>query len=436
MSDKIKTRYRYGGCGLLFVRFPYNPGTINVMRRVLKGRWDRARKCWIVRDNEYARSRLYNLGFVNVNTSMHSEHVSDSASESKLDKPWPVPEPPKVPEVFPVRMCGGFLRPYQDVGVKHIEAFNGRVLLADEMGLGKTVQALVWLATHEKLRPIVIVTPASLKYQWEAECRKWLENYGIAVIDGGPREGSTWPMGEASIYIVNYDVLHKWVPLLVEEGPAVVVGDEIHYIKTPKAIRSVAFTTLCKHARHVIAMSGTPMLNNPIELWPVLSILRPDIYKDRFSFGLRFCGPQTNDYTGALEYKGATNTKELHALLKATCMVRRLKDDVLKDLPQKQRIGVPLPMDNEREYKDARDGVVRDAAGKVISKDKNVLTAVNSLRQLAALGTLPYAVEWIQNFLADQGRQIIVFGRHTADLQALKAAIKASALIYGGTSSS
>lgn len=103
------------------------------------------------------------------------------------------------------------LFPFQKKGVSFIESRDGNALLADEMGLGKTAQALAYLQLHPKKRPVVVVCPATLKYNWENEINMWTtSNNKVEILSGS----SPYKLSKADIFIINYDVLKGWVDTL------------------------------------------------------------------------------------------------------------------------------------------------------------------------------------------------------------------------------
>jgi SWI/SNF-related matrix-associated actin-dependent regulator 1 of chromatin subfamily A len=124
----------------------------------------------------------------------------------------------------------------------------------------------------------------------------------------------------------------------------VVIVDEAHYVKSMKTKRYLETKKISSGAEHIILISGTPTVNRPIELYPLLDMIRPNFMK-YYDFAKKFCGARRNDF-GGLEVTGATNIKELSILLRSEFMVRRLKRDVLTELPEKLRI--PVYLDGSR----------------------------------------------------------------------------------------
>jgi SWI/SNF-related matrix-associated actin-dependent regulator 1 of chromatin subfamily A len=241
------------------------------------------------------------------------------------------------------------LRPFQEEGVEGIYDFGGRALVADEMGLGKTIEALEWIdRIIHKHYPVVVVTTASMKYAWQMEARK----FGLhAEVIEGTRPPRRWRF-PADIIILNYHILSSWVDAMLEERPRVCIFDEIHYLKNPKAQRTIAAMDLVRYASSVVGLSGTPMTKRPIELWSVLQVINPDIFPDRFKFAWRYCKPKF--VRGEWKFNGADRRDELNDILYNEVMIRRLKKDVAKDLPDKVRRMVPCMLPSYREYNEAR----------------------------------------------------------------------------------
>ncbi|KAL3321510.1 hypothetical protein AABB24_039236 [Solanum stoloniferum] len=132
--------------------------------------------------------------------------------------------------------------------------------------------------------------------------------------------------------IVSYDTVPKLQDLLMASTFKVVIADESHFLKNAQAKRTSASLPLLQKAQYVILLSGTPALSRPIELFKQLEALHPTVYKNVHEYGSRYC---KGGIFGV--YQGASNHEELHSLIKATVMIRRLKKDVLSELPQKRR---------------------------------------------------------------------------------------------------
>lgn len=332
------------------------------------------------------------------------------------------------------------LRPFQKAGVEYAVA-NKRVIIGDEMGLGKTVEAL---ATVHQLNaiPAVIVSPNSLKLNWRNESFRWLD-YTVSVIDSKKEKNKVkkndW---NSDIIIINYDVVDKFIEPLLALNPKVVIMDESHYLKNKKARRTRAVKQLAENAEYRIMLTGTAILNRPVELTSQLDILgKLDMFGGFWKFVNRYCGAYRTEY--GLDLSGSTNAEELHNELRKICYIRRNKSQVLTELPEKQRSVVTLPISNESAYRSAESNIVAYLRNEIAEKDsflKSIehlsdedkkiktkeyhdklatsaaqaehLVQMNYLKQLSVEGKMEAAIEWVENFI-ESGEKLVLFAHHT-----------------------
>jgi SWI/SNF-related matrix-associated actin-dependent regulator 1 of chromatin subfamily A len=117
----------------------------------------------------------------------------------------------------------------------------------------------------------------------------------------------------------------------------IAIADEAHHLKSHTAKRSQALVPFLRRMRHVVLLTGTPALAKPRELFNLLSIIRPDIFNSFKPFGNRYCDPKKSKYKQGMDYEGCSNPIELHTIISDSMMIRRLKKDVLDQLPAKIR---------------------------------------------------------------------------------------------------
>jgi SWI/SNF-related matrix-associated actin-dependent regulator of chromatin subfamily A-like protein 1 len=324
---------------------------------------------------------------------------------------------------------GGELKPFQRAGVTYLLA-QRRAFLADEQGLGKTIEALATVEA-DGAYPAVVVCPASLKLNWMRELERWLPGRTFQSLTGTGRaglggagagasdktSGTTGARMEASIphadiTVVNYDILAARGPALARMGPKALVLDESHYCKNAAAKRTQAVARLAGAVPTdglVLALTGTPVMNRPPELIAQLRIIgRLADFGSGAQFGQRF--------------RGSDAHVRLHWHLRSRCFVRRLKADVLPQLPAKTRSVVPVELDNEAEYRLAEHDVIawlRSRPLDLSELDAKVAAALraerlvrlNALKLLAARGKLHAALAWIHDFCSS-GERLVVFARH------------------------
>ncbi len=302
---------------------------------------------------------------------------------------------------------GGELKPFQRAGVSYLLR-RRRSFLADEQGLGKTIEALATVQAADAF-PAVVVCPANLKLNWVREIEHWLPGRTVRLLSGLSRSAGP---GDAELTVVNYDILDARLDELLAERPAAVVIDEAHYCKNPAAKRTRAVQKLAAGVQDdglVLALSGTPIVNRPTELISQLRILgRLEDFGSGVQFGTRF--------------RGGDAHQRLHWHLRARCYVRRLKKDVLPQLPAKTRAVVPVELDNESEYRLAERDLLawlRSQPLDLSELDAKVAAALraerlvrlNALKLLAARGKLASALAWIHDFTTS-GERLVVFARH------------------------
>jgi len=276
---------------------------------------------------------------------------------------------------------------------------NGRALIADSMGLGKTVQALLYLKLHPELRPAVIVCPASLKLNWEKEIWNWLQVPALVLSGNYKKLGFNHL---ENIIVINYDILDSWTDFLVSLNPSCLIIDEAHAIKNQKAKRSKAVKKLAKKVDHVIGLTGTPIINRPIEFFAILNLLNKNEWPSFWGYAHKYCGAKHNGF--GWDFNGSSNTEKLNEALKRT-MIRRLKSEVLPELPAKIRTVIPLEIDNRIEYDQA-----------VLALDESdspaiQLTRIEALKQLVVEGKIKACINWISDFL-ESGEKLVVFCTH------------------------
>jgi len=286
--------------------------------------WDSARRQWWTGNHEQANE----LRCIADNTAIAAiddlrgeaavQIAASSAKDAAIDIPCPE---------------GLAYMPFQKAGVAYALA-RPACLIADSMGLGKTIQAIGIINADPSISRVLVVCPASLKINWQREMEKWLvPAMCIAILDA-----KTCDQGE-DVLVVNYDILTR-LPWLPEIEFDLVILDEGQKIKSFAAARTKATHRL--RGRRRLILTGTPILNRPVELFSLLNWLDPITWPSFWSFTMRYCAAW--DAPWGRDTSGASNMPELNRLLRSTLMVRRLKEDVMPELPAKRRQLVELPV--------------------------------------------------------------------------------------------
>jgi SNF2 family DNA or RNA helicase len=381
------------GTKILKIRFPLDHSTLTLVRSLTGRKYNPTAKIWTAPISIESIQALKDGGFtLSPNT--------DSFLTKTLEKYLKVPDQNLV-----IPGLNGILRPFQFEGVSFVDIRNGRGIIGDEMGLGKTIQGIGYMGLHREKVPVIIVTTFSSKLVWEREIKKWLGNVPVSVLFSSPKTyyKKHPKLRKDGYIIINYDILSNWVKELRTLKAKLIITDEFQKYKTDAAKRTKAVKALAKGIPSVIPMSGTPIENKPIEIFNAANLVSPELFPNRWKFQQRYCDPKHNGF--GWNYDGHSNEAELHSKLKQI-MIRRLKKDVLKELPDKTYAIVPLEIDNTREYFKAENDFVEYVRESSESKFNNDLSAVE--KKMA---------EEIASFLGKYGVKEVDFGAHTLSFE-------------------
>lgn len=327
----------------------------------------------------------------------------------------------------------GTLRPYQMGGVDwlhflHDYDFHG--CLADDMGLGKTVQALCFL---ESLRErnlwekpgVLILAPVTTLGNWKREAEKFTPRLEAVIHAGQGRAGSLEELAGADLVLASYQTFlrdrkwmagREWHYLILDEAQAIKNWQS----KTRRAVKSIP-------SRHRLALTGTPVENGLEELWSLFDVLDPGLLGPRNLFRRRYLMPIERD--GDL-----TRTGELKKRL-APFLMRRRKEDVLDDLPDKEENLIWLDMGEEQRalYEEVREGYLTLIRNTLMSKkpweaSMEILSALLRLRQIALIpamvkeefqGVPSVKMDYLLPFLDDiiaENHRVLIFSQFTKAL--------------------
>ncbi|NWI13932.1 SMAL1 protein, partial [Crypturellus soui] len=317
------------------------------------------------------------------------------------------------------------LMPFQREGVNFAILRNGRLLLADDMGLGKTIQAICIAAYYRKEWPLLVVTPSSVRFTWAEAFHRWLPSLspGSTNVIVSGKDNLTASL----INIVSFDLLSKMDKQ--RKGTfQVVIIDESHFLKNVKTARCRAAIPLLKAARRVILLSGTPAMSRPAELYTQIMAVQPAFFPQFHSFGLRYCDAKKMPW--GWDYSGSSNLTELKILLEEAIMIRRLKSDVLSQLPAKQRKMVVVAPEGINAKTKA---VLADAAKKMAKgydskqQEKEALLLFYNRTAEAKIHSV---VEYILELLESGKDKFLVFAHHKIVLDAIVAELEKKRIEY------
>ncbi|KAE9601547.1 hypothetical protein Lal_00040522 [Lupinus albus] len=346
---KLSVKFFLHSSGIVAAKFQYEQVVVAAFRKIPRASWNAKERLWMFPLSSLSEAEKilgeisgYNVQVENIDPLAYRAITAASAVPDLRDRY------DKIPSYVETKLL-----PFQRDGVRFILQHGGRALLADEMGLGKTLQAIAVAACVQDSWPVLIIAPSSLRLQWASMIQQWLNipSSDILIVlsqSGGSNRGGfniVSSSGKSRIHltglfnIISYDLVPKLQNMLIASDFKVVIADESHFLKNAQAKRTTASLPVIKKAKYAILLSGTPALSRPIELFKQLEALYPDVYKNVHEYGNRYC---KGGVFGV--FQGASNHDELHNLMKATVMIRRLKKDVLSELPVKRRQQVFLDL--------------------------------------------------------------------------------------------
>ncbi len=321
-------------------------------------------------------------------------------------------------------------RNYQMTGIEWLKKAK-KALLADDMGLGKSYQSL--RAAIEIGGKVLVLCPASLKYNWRNEFRKHFD-IEPQVVNGLKKKREQQWAEDQQYVIANYDLLLSDKDVMPKQWD-VIIADEAVYLKTHKSQR----TKLAKRLKSTyrFALSGIPMENNLLEFHSIFEWIRPELLTSPYLFKQKYC---ILDWAGNVV--GYKNMAELH-LVTSPFVLRRMKEDVLKDLPPKIYTDLPLEMSpaQARGYAAIVDEFLdwlRNETGK--DWQNNILTKLIRLRQfvefpeLVGLNMPSGKLEMLRDVYQEAGK-IVVFTSFKESVKLLEKSFKGAMVISGDVKS-
>jgi len=332
----------------------------------------------------------------------------------------------------------GELLPYQRAGVSYA-SHTRRSFIADEMGLGKTIQAMATLEhIHSQygddetspVYPAVVVCPPSLVLNWKKEYNKFLPDLIVETV----ANRKEIPMfGTYDVLVIGYSNITAWEKQLCNHNAY--VFDESHYCKSRDTQRTKSAKKMTKSNKDavVLCLTGTPVTNRPAEYAPQLDIMgQLDKFGGLWGFYRRYCNA-FQDRWGQWHLEGNSNLEELNDKLRATCYIRRTKDQVMSELPPvlHSEVTVDGTASIMKEYKKAEADIVAYLVerAKQIAEELGVpvgaatvmarlkaeanehLVKMSVLRKIAAKAKMEVVEEWVDAHIAD-GKKVVIAAHH------------------------
>lgn len=315
-------------------------------------------------------------------------------------------------EATPSALFKGTLRPYQHAGLNFLETLcrtGFPAVLADEMGLGKTVQLLAFLSLKDPERRHLIVTPASLLFNWENEIKRFLPDFPCERFESRlPTKGAI---------LVSYHKLRENILQFQGENFDTLVLDEAHFIKNPDSKIAQAVCSLTAAFR--VSLTGTLVENHAKELWSQFRFLMPGFLGDRTTFESHLSLAEV-DSRYAKKIK-----KQIRPFL-----LRRKKEEVAKDLPPltEQLCLIEMPLEQQNAYetflKEVKGGLLKKISLEGASKQRmEIFETILRLRQIAChpllfgleapSGKMEALLSDVET-IADEGKKVLIFSQFTS----------------------
>ena len=383
-----------------------------------------------VEDKEYTFSiKTYRAGIIaelkelgiKLKMSKKFEHFWEQISTFNIDEK--ISAPAKVKAT---------LREYQERGLSWLwflyqYGLNG--ILADDMGLGKTLQMLALLQKakdEEGAKPALVVAPTSVVFNWENEINKFTPDLSVLNLTGADRHDSFKNIKKYDIILTSYALVRRDIELFRKFDFRVIVLDESQNIKNHESITARAVKRIT--ADHRFAMSGTPVENSLSELWSVFDFLMPGFLYDLPEFKYRFIVP--------ISEKGDTSVENRLKKQIYPFILRRMKRDVAKDLPEKIENVAFCKMTEEQEalyqeiLDDTRETLLREIQDNGMKNSKmSIFAALLRLRQICChpklikkeveSGKFEHLKEMLEE-ITQEGHRVLLFSQFVQMLDIIK----------------
>lgn len=314
--------------------------------------------------------------------------------------------------------------PHQESGIKFLLSKNNRIL-GDDMGLGKTLMSTI-ASIESKSEKILIVCPANAKINWFREINAYIPEEDISIIKSGHWNPKKYT-------IINYDILKNFHTItdgrkkykdheirreLVEEGFELVIMDEAHMVKNPKANRTKIMNQVTEKIKKRWLLTGTPIANRPMDFFNLLNICDSPVTASWKQFAFRYCdGKKFKKRLKSGTYKdiwitdGASNLEELHDRTK-NLILRRKKEDHL-DLPPKIVAPYYVEIEDMNQYHKVFDEYLAWAKseGKKLGSGRHMVELI-VLRKYLSLEKTKLTIELAEQAV-ENGQKVIIFTNFT-----------------------
>ena len=410
----------------LVMKWPYKPNYADINTAVKscgQARFDGKSKSWTIPITSGAQvAKAVKPHYKELSEAILKVPETHTANEVAAERVLLSSAIEAEPMALPGLKRAELVRPYQWVAPRMFSSGgHDRLLIADDMGLGKSLQALLCVLSGGYER-VLIVCPSVVKVNWANEVEKWTD-LSSSIIYGNKKSYEV-----SNVTVVNYDLLHGRIEELLKDDYDCVIFDECHTLKNQKAQRTKAAKRLSNWptVNGIIAMSGTPILNRPKEIFTVLNMLKPATFPNFWLFGKKYCGAIHNGY--GWDFQGASNiehsedgvTPPLNHLLKDIMMRRTMDDPRLSEqMPDLLQtiIEVKLPKEAGKEYDTIYNTLMEElehyrTTGSGSIPPGLLLNILTDLRHAAGKAKVKPAIDWMAKYWQQYQKPLVVFAHH------------------------
>jgi len=389
----------------------YNPANLPLVKSIPLRAWNPEKKCWRFPVSEvesvFVAVRVAEIIGLEVPESLKkiaaSKPASDVVEKRQIDKKL-------VERLFP----------YQVKGAEFL-ANNKYALLGDEMGTGKSVQALAALPKKAK---VIIVCPASLKYNWQNEAKKWRPEFSTTVVKGKksfsvPKENEIVILNREVVPEVFLEYKNLTPEFKAEYKDVYLIADEAHLFKGTATKAHKKIKTLGRLCSHVWALTGTPLLNRPTDLWGVLAAFSMEGIVFNTNDGRRPWEVFFSSFNAVRGRYGIIWGMPQSGVPELISRVRlaRKRADVLPELPNK--IYTDIQIDITPEIKEDLDTLAIEVDDDITSNRLPAFNKFSTVRNKIAKSRIPSLLEYVES-CEEQETPLVVFSAHVAPLDMLR----------------
>lgn len=433
-------RYYYKNSNYFHVGFDYDPDLVKEVKQFTGAQFNPANREWYIPFSLAIlapfKKWLDERGFTEGVVYRPSQRVLE------YQEPEPVISPEDVLKACKEIGLTRVPRFYQAEGIAYM-INHGNCINGDDCGLGKTLTSICVVELMNAF-PALVICPASVKYNWKKEWAKINPNRTVGVVESKRRKNAADPWVN-DVVVINFDILGERGldtpkakhPQLLKKYWGSCVIDEIHFLKSEKALRTKMAKKIATKIENVWGLTGTLTQKRPADLIQPFKIIRrfKDLFGDSMEFKFRYCNAHKTPY--GFDVNGFSNLEELHELLRMGGYIRRNKRDVLEELPPLITTTVDVPITNQKEYSKAEENLVSYLEQIDITKANSAVNAphlvmMQTLKKLSIEGKMQFIEGYIKDWLeANEDQTLLVFGVHRDPLQQLATKFKAP-VIQGG----